>query len=122
MRAQLAGVVCPSTWAKEPHSYNCGYVYPPNFDTAQAPVQLAAGYVGKVKDDKIVESLLAKGGIRLASILNTILADPAELEAYGIVNLNTYSPDLDADLEATWIMADRGIKGWISRTLSAILA
>lgn len=85
MRA-ASRIVCPSSWAKEPHTYNCGYVYPPDFDATQSPVQLSAAYVNKVKNDKIIESLLAKGGLRLAATLNTILGDEAELRAYGPVS------------------------------------
>lgn len=85
-KAYATGVVCPASWAKEPQTYNCGYVYPPNFDTTQSPVQLTPAYVDKVKNDKIIESLLAKGGLRLAATLNTILGDESDLRAYGPVS------------------------------------
>lgn len=96
IRTAMAGVVCPSTWAKEPHTFNCGYVYPPDFDASQAPVQLASGYVGKIKNDKIIESLLAKGGIRLAATLNTILGDEADLQLYGLISTGAHIEDFDS--------------------------
>ncbi|KAK9895009.1 phospholipase C/P1 nuclease [Cystobasidium minutum MCA 4210] len=84
---RVSGVVCPLAWAKEPHSYNCGYVYPPDFDTTkEVPFQLSSNYVTKIKGDKLIESLLAKGGIRLAAVLNTILGDEAELQTLGLVS------------------------------------
>ena len=91
LSTRLAGVACPSAWAKEPHSFNCGYVYPADFDTTQqVPFQLSASYVTKIKGDKIIESMLAKGGIRLAAVLNTILGDEAELQTLGLVSTDAH--------------------------------
>lgn len=112
VNTMMAGVVCPSTWAKEPHTFNCGYVYPPNFDTTQSPVQLPSGYVGKIKDDKIIESLLAKGGIRLAATLNTILGDEADLLTYGLISTGAHIEEVDTPREAEDHRTDIG---WYSR-------
>lgn len=91
LHASLSGVACPAAWAKEPHSYNCGYVYPPDFDTTEeVPFALPSSYVTKIKGDKLIESLLAKGGIRLAAVLNTILGDEAELETLGLISTGAH--------------------------------
>lgn len=42
-------------------------------------------YYGKIQNDKVVESLLAKGGLRLAAVLNTLLANDDELATYGLI-------------------------------------
>jgi hypothetical protein len=66
--------VCPFTWSKPIHELNCKYVWPPHLETGHWPlVELdTPEYWGKLKQDKVVEKLLAMGGIRLAAVLNSI--------------------------------------------------
>lgn len=88
MRVQSAmdRVVCPLDWAPEVHAYCCSHVFPSDYDmTAPAKELNTKEYYGKVQDDKVVESLLAKGGLRLAAVLNTLLADETELATLGAV-------------------------------------
>lgn len=100
LHASLSGVACPAAWAKEPHSYNCGYVYPHDFDTTkEVPFALPASYVTKIKGDKLIESLLAKGGIRLAAVLNTILGDEAELQTLGLISTGAHLEQVEAEIE-----------------------
>ena len=69
---------CPYTWAKQIHPFNCAYAWPPHWDPRNPVVELdTPEYLGKIGDDKVVEMMLAKGGIRLAAILNAIFLDGA---------------------------------------------
>jgi hypothetical protein len=122
VKAMMAGVVCPSSWAKEPHTFNCGYVYPPNFDTAQGPVQLTPRYVGKIKDDKIIESLLAKGGIRLAATLNTILGDEADLRTYGLISTGAHFEEVENSRKVEDSRTDLDWYSRVERFLTNIVA
>jgi hypothetical protein len=64
---------CPYTWAKPLHTLNCAYAWPQGWDPRSPVVELdTPEYLGKIADDKVVELLLAKAGIRLAAILNSI--------------------------------------------------
>lgn len=64
---------CPYTWAKPLHTINCAYAWPQGWDPRSPVVELdTPEYLGKIGDDKVVEMLLAKAGIRLAAILNSI--------------------------------------------------
>ena len=86
MQMALDRVVCPLTWAPPVHNYCCSHVFPPKYDMEAPPEELnTAAYYGKVQKDKVVESLLAKGGIRLAATLNTLFADDADIEAFGLL-------------------------------------
>lgn len=87
MQMTLDRIVCPLTWAPPVHDYCCSHVFPPNYDMKAPPEELnTPDYYGKVQKDKVVESLLAKGGIRLAATLNTLLADDADLKTFGLVS------------------------------------
>lgn len=67
---------CPYTWAKKIHPINCEYAWPHDWDPRNPVVELdTPEYLGKLGDDKVVEMLLAKGGIRLAAILNAIFLE-----------------------------------------------
>lgn len=64
---------CPYTWAKPLHTINCAYAWPQGWDPRSPVVELdTPEYLGKIGDDKVIEILLAKAGIRLAAILNSI--------------------------------------------------
>lgn len=84
----LSAVACPEAWAPEVHQYCCSHVYPSDYDDVKEPRELnTQAYHGKIVNDKVVEKLLAMGGIRLAALLNTLLADPLELQMLGAVSL-----------------------------------
>ncbi|KAJ9102090.1 hypothetical protein QFC20_005099 [Naganishia adeliensis] len=74
---------CPYTWGKKIHPINCEYAWPANWDPRNPVVELdTPEYLGKLGDDKVVEMLLAKGGIRLAAILNAIFLEDKGARAW----------------------------------------
>lgn len=68
---------CPYTWAKEIHGLNCEFIWPKEYLGAGHPlIELDTDqYTGKISRDNLLERLLAMGGLRLAKIVNEILAD-----------------------------------------------
>lgn len=76
---------CPFTWSKPIHQLNCDVIWPQNY-TGDHNVPLieldTPGYLGRINEEKITEKLLAMGGLRLASVLNTILGDQNEQGLY----------------------------------------
>ena len=73
--------VCPWYWASLLHQSLCDWAWPkqldePPYDERPGPLlQLDTDeYAGKISREWVVEKLLAKGGLRLASILNLIFA------------------------------------------------
>jgi hypothetical protein len=77
---------CARDWAVPVHDLNCEYVFPPEYDPKAPLIELdTPEYYGRVREAKVFEMLLAKAGIRLAAILNMILADPDEIDAKGYV-------------------------------------
>lgn len=76
---------CPYTWSKPIHQLNCDVVWPRNYtgDHGVPLIELdTPAYVGRIKEEKTVEKLLAMGGLRLASILNTVLGAEGEQGLY----------------------------------------
>ena len=68
--------ICPFTWSKGMHGINCEYAWPKEYtgNHGEPLIELDTdAYVGKLKQDKVVERVLAMGGIRLAHILNFAL-------------------------------------------------
>jgi hypothetical protein len=75
---------CALDWAVPVHDLNCEYVFPSDYNPKAPLVELdTPDYYGRVRKDKVFEMLLAQAGLRLAALLNMILADPAEIEANG---------------------------------------
>ena len=76
---------CPFTWSKPIHHLNCNIIWPQNY-TGDHNVPLieldTPAYVGRIKEEKTVEKLLAMGGLRLASVLNTVLGAEDEQGLY----------------------------------------
>ncbi len=75
---------CPFTWAKPIHAYNCEYCWPKdvNLENTGSITNLdqlveldTKEYMGKIQNDKVIERLMAMGGLRLAGILNTIFLE-----------------------------------------------
>jgi len=88
---------CPAVWAAPIHNYTCSHVFPSGCelftkltkllanlsvldDPTETPLKELGGpdYYGRIRNEHVVEFLLAQAGIRLAATLNTILADEAE--------------------------------------------
>ncbi|CED83621.1 S1/P1 nuclease [Phaffia rhodozyma] len=67
--------VCPWEWAKESHPINCKYVWPMNLQTLEE--LNTPEYYGRLKADWVVEKQLARGGLRLAAVLNTLFDSEA---------------------------------------------
>jgi hypothetical protein len=40
-------------------------------------------YAGRIRKDKVIEKLMALGGLRLAGVLNELLGSEEELKKYG---------------------------------------
>lgn len=76
--------VCPYAWTKPMHPLVCSYAFadpvPPVNQTNQGPlVELnVPEYAGRVHDHKIIHRQLARAGIRLAAVLNTLLLPEAQ--------------------------------------------
>lgn len=73
--------VCPYHWAKPTAKINCDIAYPPELDwppssneTHPAIELNTPKYAGRIRRERIVERLLAQGGIRTAAILNGLFA------------------------------------------------
>lgn len=75
--------VCPWHWATPIHQLTCDWAWPkeldqPPYDEPNGPLlQLDTdAYAGKIAKEWVVEKLLSMAGLRLASILNQIFAQP----------------------------------------------
>jgi hypothetical protein len=75
--------VCPLRWASPIHELLCDWVWPKQLE--EPPFSERNGtlleldteeYSGRITRELLAEKLLAKGGVRLASILNLIFAQP----------------------------------------------
>ena len=72
---------CPFTWATPIHQLNCDVIWPKDYtgNHGDPLIELdTPEYVGRLDDLKTVEKLLAMAGIRLASVINTILGETEE--------------------------------------------
>ncbi|PWN32099.1 phospholipase C/P1 nuclease, partial [Meira miltonrushii] len=71
--------VCPYAWTKPMHPLVCSYAFadpvPPVNQSNHGPLAElnVPEYAGRVHDHKIIHRQLARAGIRLAAVLNTIL-------------------------------------------------
>jgi len=66
--------ICPLHWARPLHHLNCAYVWPPHYDThGRAPELDTPAYLGPIRDQHVVERMLAMAGVRLAGVLNSLL-------------------------------------------------
>lgn len=76
---------CPFTWGSMMHPINCQYAWPSNLDLASHfAIELDTDeYMGHIREDKVVERVLAMGGIRLAAILNSVLGDHSAIQSSG---------------------------------------
>ncbi|ELU37994.1 s1/P1 nuclease domain-containing protein [Rhizoctonia solani AG-1 IA] len=84
--------VCPYYWATPTHEMLCGFIWRSDFKgvedmkDAEYTVQLnGTEYTGRIHDEKLVEKQLALGGIRLAGIINEVLATEEEKLEFGVL-------------------------------------
>lgn len=95
--------VCPYAWTKPMHPLVCSYAFadpvPPVNETNRGPlVELnVPEYAGRVHDHKIIHRQLARAGIRLAAVLNTILLPEAQRAKGGIQTMT--DPDLTVQVQ-----------------------
>ena len=61
-----------------------------DYDPRQYPLRElnTAAYWGNIKNDKLIERLLAMAGLRLASVLNIMLASPEDLSGTNLETSN----------------------------------
>lgn len=65
---------CPYTWSRANHAINCEYAWPKEYTGHGPLIELDTDeYLGRIGRDKVVERLLAQGGLRLAKILNRVI-------------------------------------------------
>lgn len=76
-------IICPRAWAEPMHQLNCDIIWPAELDDPNYQALIATRgyleldtpkYAGRIKDEWLVEELLAMGGIRLAATLNYLFA------------------------------------------------
>ncbi|CAE6362833.1 unnamed protein product [Rhizoctonia solani] len=80
--------VCPHHWTIKTHDMLCTYIWPFGLTDKTPPRELnTADYAERVREDLIVEKQLAIGGMRLAAVLNNVLALEDEKARYGILPL-----------------------------------
>ncbi|WVF71544.1 hypothetical protein IAT40_006352 [Kwoniella sp. CBS 6097] len=73
---------CPYTWAKPIHGIACDVAWPKEYTgkPGEPLIELDTDqYLGRIGREKVVEKLLAMGGLRLAKVLNEALADEGSL-------------------------------------------
>lgn len=80
---EFTGPSCPYTWSKPIHAVNCAHAWPKGYNGTGPLIELdTPEYLGKIGEHKVVESLLAKGGLRLAKVLNEIISEGAYTGLY----------------------------------------
>ncbi|PSR78587.1 hypothetical protein PHLCEN_2v7334 [Hermanssonia centrifuga] len=104
-------MLCPFAWAKQLHPLNCDLVWPPELDeppykntgeVARSSVEETAvtsrpnphpdlleldtpEYAGRIRDEWVVERLMAMAGVRLAGLLNGLFMNPEAFKE-GLIN------------------------------------
>ncbi|KAJ3781219.1 S1/P1 nuclease [Lentinula aff. detonsa] len=101
--------VCPHFWAEPIHAMNCDFIWPKALDEPPYSHLRSFGsdsdseyltprpksplleldtpqYSGYIAENRILEKLMAQGGIRLAGILNWLFADLAEADTDGRIS------------------------------------
>nr|ODN88281.1 nuclease I [Cryptococcus depauperatus CBS 7841] len=75
--AKMEFPTCPYAWATFIHQLNCDIIWPASYtgNAGEALIELdTAEYLGEIGKQKIVEKMLAMAGLRLAKVLNHVLA------------------------------------------------
>jgi len=77
--------ICPYAWTEPMHPLVCSYAFadpvpPPGQEHSGPLAELdVPEYKGRIEEDKIIQKQLAKAGIRLAAVINTLLLPEALL-------------------------------------------
>ncbi|GAB1528184.1 hypothetical protein RhiTH_011376 [Rhizoctonia solani] len=80
--------VCPHHWTIKTHEMLCTYIWPLGLTDKTPPRELnTADYAERVRSELVVEKQLAIGGMRLAAVLNNVLASEDDKARYGLVPL-----------------------------------
>ncbi|CAE6381072.1 unnamed protein product [Rhizoctonia solani] len=77
----IPSTLCPLHWAEETHPLLCTSVWPTKSELGK----LSDEYATRIRKELIVEKQLAMGGLRLASVLNSLLGSADEIKEHGIV-------------------------------------
>ncbi|KAL5637362.1 hypothetical protein ACGC1H_001116 [Rhizoctonia solani] len=84
--------VCPYHWAKASHRLLCDFIWRADLegveDSKKAVYKIRLDtpeYAGQVGERKMIEEQIAKGGLRLALALNTILGSEEDKRAFGLL-------------------------------------
>ena len=74
-------VLCPYAWAAPLHQLNCDFIWPAALDDPEYAARNnyyeldTPEYMGRIRDEWVIQKVLAMGGVRLAYILNYLYAD-----------------------------------------------
>ncbi|KAJ1302319.1 hypothetical protein OPQ81_001135 [Rhizoctonia solani] len=80
--------VCPYHWTIKTHDMLCTFIWPYGLTDKTPPRELnTPDYADRVRAEHIVEKQLAMGGMRLAAVLNSVLALEDEKARYGLIPL-----------------------------------
>ncbi|KAG9125431.1 hypothetical protein FRC07_007625 [Ceratobasidium sp. 392] len=89
--------VCPYHWAAPIHQLNCDFIWPANLTSPHDPehpgrtpakdlIELdTPEYAGRIRRDKVIEKLMAVGGLRLAAVLNELLGSEEDKLKHGVL-------------------------------------
>lgn len=77
--------------------------------SAQPLMEVGGEYYQRIKRDNVLELQLAQAGIRLAAILNSILADPEEVSAQGLLQMTYVADDFQEIQAPFW-----DVKKWLN--------
>lgn len=65
---------CPYTWSRDIHALNCDIAWPEEYTGNGTLIELDTDeYVGRLWKENTMEKLFAKGGLRLAKIINEVI-------------------------------------------------
>ncbi|CAE6440652.1 unnamed protein product [Rhizoctonia solani] len=81
--------LCPFYWASQTHPLLCNSVWPEGLTNETERVELSKEYATRIRDAFIIEKQLAMGGVRLASVLNSLFGSVEDIEKYGATPLLT---------------------------------
>ncbi|KAM0786860.1 hypothetical protein ACM66B_002286 [Microbotryomycetes sp. NB124-2] len=98
-------VICPVHWARQTHEVTCSRTFPPAKEDGEEtdhPELHTKAYYNPIRDNNIIEKMLAQGGMRLAASLNAIFAPPTDDELARLYG----DGDLSAFVDVSWMMAD----------------
>jgi len=89
LMAVVEDLACPLHWSKPLHRLNCEIIWPPSLDQSEMfplfelprahYIELdTPEYSGVIQESRLLDKLLAMGGIRLAAVLNGLYATEEE--------------------------------------------